>query len=1021
MSRSLCAVLLVLCLTPSIFAQFDVWDSPNGVRCRESLFPYSTDQGMDCDEQGNFLVAWSDARTGIQAVYLMLFAPDGNPLWQANGVCMAQGETGNFHPRVKYAGNSQWFVLWQVGTFNSSNSYDLRLQKVESTGSFLWGEDGILVESVDDIYPDERISMYTDHSEEPSCYITWMREVRELSLWCQKYDSNGSRCWGDSSIIVADTVYYMDACPDENGGMYFLWNRCWGWETPMFVQHVSPSGELLLGNSTEGLPTIGLETSNYELNVCSDGAGGAFFAYTAYIEENPARVFGIHITAEHELFWMEEYGLCLTPGFEIHHFLELTPAGPGEFIAYWDGSLPDNSGYIYGQKFSASEFEVTPLWNDGEPVQISEDFNDPSGEETWFSATVDRKILWFDNEESSNGYIYGQQLTEDGEAVWSLSPSFEVSGFEYAAASMWTGASLVCMYNEEHPEESGVHLNGFDADGSAVWDADGFPASTGMNGGCSRSTIASSSNHVFIAWEDSRMAENNQRIPCCQVLSLEDGDALHEPYGIPLIESYGNETTHAWSNYIQMTSDNQEGVIAIWYADLQSTERYKRIFAQRINPSGEMLWGNNGIEIEWDRSEYTNADVADNALPSIISLTDSTYIVAFEVSSPDHESALVVQRLDRDANQGWESAPLGFILAEGESYSNLYGLQSTADGSTYIMYNTYDDRNVYLQKITSDGELGWDESLLIVEYESVRNIQMVAANNSLVVVWQEGEFLQGQLVTTNGDLLHPIEGETICSIHQYSNFAIRGTDDLSFWLVWSAYPRPRYNRLNTLFNSVIGSDNGFELFSGDISYFTNFELCSDDDNGIYVFWKSFNDDRYSYRYTHILEDGAFADEEYATEGAILSETYGGVSDLCIDSDGFHGVVTAWTDTRARRVYYGGGEAYAMRVNDFTIDAPETGYTALPAQWELFPAYPNPFNPSTNLSFTVPEYGIVRLTVCDILGREVVRLADGPLSAGVYTYSWDGMDRNGRAVASGTYFFRLDGEGVNTSRSMILLK
>ena len=80
--------------------------------------------------------------------------------------------------------------------------------------------------------------------------------------------------------------------------------------------------------------------------------------------------------------------------------------------------------------------------------------------------------------------------------------------------------------------------------------------------------------------------------------------------------------------------------------------------------------------------------------------------------------------------------------------------------------------------------------------------------------------------------------------------------------------------------------------------------------------------------------------------------------------------------------------------------------ALPADFALYPAYPNPFNAEVALSFDLPKEVAVALVLYDALGRPVRDLVDGPLGAGRYRLVWDGRDQGGRAVASGIYFYRL---------------
>jgi hypothetical protein len=94
---------------------------------------------------------------------------------------------------------------------------------------------------------------------------------------------------------------------------------------------------------------------------------------------------------------------------------------------------------------------------------------------------------------------------------------------------------------------------------------------------------------------------------------------------------------------------------------------------------------------------------------------------------------------------------------------------------------------------------------------------------------------------------------------------------------------------------------------------------------------------------------------------------------------------------------------------------------LPQSFALRAPYPNPFNPSTTISFDLPKRGSVKLVVYDVLGREVRRLVDQEMSAGTHSVTWDGTDQSGHPAASGVYFFRMTAGGVEKSVKGVLLK
>jgi outer membrane protein assembly factor BamB len=94
---------------------------------------------------------------------------------------------------------------------------------------------------------------------------------------------------------------------------------------------------------------------------------------------------------------------------------------------------------------------------------------------------------------------------------------------------------------------------------------------------------------------------------------------------------------------------------------------------------------------------------------------------------------------------------------------------------------------------------------------------------------------------------------------------------------------------------------------------------------------------------------------------------------------------------------------------------------LPSAVTLHPNYPNPFNPQTNIMYSLPVAQKVSLTVRDILGRQVVVLDQGLRSAGTHTVVWRGLDARGQDMDSGVYFYQLESEGGLQTAKMIYLK
>ena len=101
---------------------------------------------------------------------------------------------------------------------------------------------------------------------------------------------------------------------------------------------------------------------------------------------------------------------------------------------------------------------------------------------------------------------------------------------------------------------------------------------------------------------------------------------------------------------------------------------------------------------------------------------------------------------------------------------------------------------------------------------------------------------------------------------------------------------------------------------------------------------------------------------------------------------------------------------------------ETDPVAVPAlQLTLHQNSPNPFNPSTTISYYLPERMRVRLDVYDVSGRLVARLADGEQERGDRVVQWNGRGMRGDRVSSGVYYYRLQAGKKVISRTLVLLR
>jgi hypothetical protein len=94
----------------------------------------------------------------------------------------------------------------------------------------------------------------------------------------------------------------------------------------------------------------------------------------------------------------------------------------------------------------------------------------------------------------------------------------------------------------------------------------------------------------------------------------------------------------------------------------------------------------------------------------------------------------------------------------------------------------------------------------------------------------------------------------------------------------------------------------------------------------------------------------------------------------------------------------------------------------PSAYSLSANFPNPFNPETEIHYSLPAAGplhALRIAVYDRLGRRVKILFEGAQPAGTHSIRWDGTDEQGRLLPSGVYMLRFQADGFNETRKMAL--
>ncbi len=194
------AVLLTIC---SASANFTVWSPETGVEVRQSPHIRWLDSGVAEKADGSYAIAWSDAHTQVQNVYVQAYDSDGNPLWGDGGVQVTSDNYAQDSPTI-IPFLDGWVVAWRdYNTFGSGKSDygELYMQRLDANGNLLWDSNGI--PAADEVVQAYNFKLIPAGDDE--FYAVWT--VRNQYQGVQKFDADGTALFSPQLELSANTCW----------------------------------------------------------------------------------------------------------------------------------------------------------------------------------------------------------------------------------------------------------------------------------------------------------------------------------------------------------------------------------------------------------------------------------------------------------------------------------------------------------------------------------------------------------------------------------------------------------------------------------------------------------------------------------------------------------------------------------------------------------------------------------------------------------------------------------------------
>ncbi len=514
-----------------------------------------------------------------------------------------------------------------------------------------------------------------------------------------------------------------------------------------------------------------------------------------------------------------------------------------------------------------------------------------------------------------------------------------------------------------------------------------------------------------------------------------------------------------------LAPDGAGGAIVVW--NDQRASGTVHLYAQRVDPAGEILWAHDGIAVcSTSPSDYQSAGnaVSDGA---------GGAIVVWKDRRNGSDVNIYAQRLNGQGAPQWTAGGVA-VCAEP---SNQDLPRCAADGAGGVVIAWMDLRNgdpdIYAQRLSASGMPQWMADGVNVSswtswpaHSEYPDLAPDGAGGA-IIVWQEGRYydydIYAQRVAGNGAVLWAAGGVAVSqpSGHQREPRVIAdgaggailawsdgrpgatapdiyaqrvngsgtpqwATDGVALCLAPNdqvtarimpaaggaivAWTDARAGAGNAdVYGQLVNGAGIVQWTAAGAAFCTAagnqglFDAASDGAGGALAMWM---DDR----------GGVAAEDVYAQRldaAGIAQWTHDGVR-ACgaggrqcpqgVIADGAGGMIGVWVDERAG---FGQGDIYALRLDaSGTIPASGVG-DPLPACVTLLSCSPNPFADGTLIRFELSRPRTAALRVVDAGGRRLRDLAVGPLAPGLHAVVWDGRDDAGRPLPGGVYFLQFE--------------
>jgi hypothetical protein len=619
-------------------------------------------------------------------------------------------------------------------------------------------------------------------------------------------------------------------------------------------------------------------------------------------------------------------------------------------------------------------------------------------------------ISWYDWA-SGNWDIYLQRLDSLGVPQWQVG-GILIDGHpqeswvtDYDLAVDNTDNAIVSMNDTRTGGDRDIYAYRISPEGNFLWGADGLTLSNNNDFEAGPRIAVTSGGNIVFAWQQETTVMGNV-VNVRKVTPA--GTDVWAPATITLTSQYGMSIPRI------VAADSDQVIVQYLIARGSGMYAAKHIFVQKFDSVGAPMWTDTG------RVVSSNGGIGIQMFPDLIPDGHGGAFSFWYDSHLQNQLHVFAQHVSTGGTMTWQAGGLQASTSNTEIQSSPSAACFPGTDHLAVFYQTANSGQTQYgfggQLISADGQRRWGGAgiaFVPVGNQSSDFITARTQDTGVTVAYRAGitgttYLIKAMHVDSAGSMIWNNSPRTLCS-----NTATKGRLFASvnrFGQFLATWTDQRHDEGDIYLQNINADGSLGDLAPPVLPPVLNITAPADSSEAIVL---------------PVLVT-------FETENFVIARSGGdGVLDVRVN-----GTHVEWHDSvgaiRLASLQNGLNSVvlelvtYAHQSLDpAVIDSVRIRYTPndagnlnpdLPTVFSLLPAYPNPFNPSTVLTYTLPQAAVVRLSIFNVLGQEVAKLVNGMENAGVHQISFDGASLSG-----GIYFCRIEAGSLTRMQKLVLLK